>query len=56
MMKNIINLISKNLNLLIVLAVAVIVRFIYFAFEKDSPLFLYTIIDENEFIKIATHI
>lgn len=56
MMKSKKSLISKNLNLLIVFAVAVIVRFIYFAFEKDSPLFLYTIIDENEFIKIANHI
>lgn len=42
-----------NHLILIIVAVGIIARFLYYFSEKHSPLFLYTIIDEKEFVNNA---
>lgn len=42
---------QSNLYLFIILIVSILARLIYFKFEKLSPLYLYPIIDEKEFLE-----
>ena len=47
---------SKLFTTGIVLVLAIIARLIYYSMDKGSPLFLFPIIDETEFLKIGNHI
>ncbi|MFC2114763.1 glycosyltransferase family 39 protein, partial [Bacteroidota bacterium] len=47
---------SKWFHVSIILLIASSIRIIYFLLDKSSPLFLYPVIDETEFLKIGNYI
>ncbi len=52
----VLRVLQKNQKLIILILVSTIARWIYYLFEQNNPLFLYPLVDEQEYIQTARQI